>query len=833
MKVTQENSKHFDDDLTLDIDNENSMDLFDLSTGNESTIDTLKTIILSIDWEITDDILQQLEEELVDLTDVWSDDKIRQVYIQGLSKIGKYIYQHKTNAHPDSIKLLISLYHNLESIVLSDPPMSSENQKELLLIDVKKFDTLKVQIIAQNDQVDDSGVAPVEASMSSEDAVDELQFLKAQILGIDWEVEGKELQKINKEVLRLEDVFIQSKAKRILLQGIGALSSYINKKKSQSNNDAFSLLRSFYELLEKICCKELTTEEEEKHLLLEVEKFQQFKSDISNDQESLSNTDEQDTFDTTNEQSDEDDAKVALDVEARLASVFGDFDESNQHAEEDIALAGVHVETAADDDTDEDALPYADGAIAPALSDVDDESSFSVEKIAGDLAQSTTPAVQVEPVVGDEFVAQGVAVETEADDESEEDALPLIDGEIAPALSGSEDDRQLDELDSIADGEQSNSDDLDTRLDSFFDDVSPAEQVVKDNQTDVVPALDAEDIATDDSLAILDEQLLAPDVEEPQEEIEREIDYEYEEIAPALAFNNQDEEIDLSELSETQDESIQKDFEETIEEDIELNLQETVSFDTSPSVEVEEGDTDPVDKDLVSLEDENINTPEISFSETSEKKNEEIVFEVVEDDVEVDLLPGEEYVDELSIDALDMEIASLEKTVSTIDYIGIKVAIDGLQENLTKETVQSYFYEINRLRSFSEIDSTNKTFLQLLSTAGQHLEKNILEPNPAVLLLINEIYSALEGSIESSFEQTSQQLYSCTSQVLFLLQEENKIASEKSDKSDSDIQQKIEEPVTELAMVDDVNLQSYIDNEIQKIRQYVDAEIAQFRKERS
>ncbi len=833
MKVTQENSKHFDDDLTLDMDNENSMDLFDLSTGNESTIDTLKTIILSIDWEITDDILQQLEEELVDLTDVWSDDKIRQVYIQGLSKIGKYIYQHKTNAHPDSIKLLISLYHNLESIVLSDPPMSSENQKELLLIDVKKFDTLKVQIIAQNDQVDDSGVAPVEASMSSEDAVNELQFLKAQILGIDWEVEGKELQKINKEVLRLEDVFIQSKAKRILLQGIGALSSYINKKKSQSNNDAFSLLRSFYELLEKICCKELTTEEEEKHLLLEVEKFQQFKSDISNDQESLSNTDEQDTFDTTNEQSDEDDAKVALDVEARLASVFGDFDESNQHAEEDIALAGVHVETAADDDTDEDALPYADGAIAPALSDVDDESSFSVEKIAGDLAQSTTPAVQVEPVVGDEFVAQGVAVETEADDESEEDALPLIDGEIAPALSGSEDDRQLDELDSIADGEQSNSDDLDTRLDSFFDDVSPAEQVVKDNQTDVVPALDAEDIATDDSLAILDEQLLAPDVEEPQEEIEREIDYEYEEIAPALAFNNQDEEIDLSELSETQDESIQKDFEETIEEDIELNLQETVSFDTSPSVEVEEGDTDPVDKDLVSLEDENINTPEISFSETSEKKNEEIVFEVVEDDVEVDLLPGEEYVDELSIDALDMEIASLEKTVSTIDYIGIKVAIDGLQENLTKETVQSYFYEINRLRSFSEIDSTNKTFLQLLSTAGQHLEKNILEPNPAVLLLINEIYSALEGSIESSFEQTSQQLYSCTSQVLFLLQEENKIASEKSDKSDSDIQQKIEEPVTELAMVDDVNLQSYVDNEIQKIRQYVDAEIAQFRKERS
>ena len=103
----QQSGSQFDDDLTVGMDeNESfstdSINLFEFTGDEESPLARLKTIILSIDWEITDEILQQLKEELLDLNDVWAGDKIKQVYVQGLDKIGKYIYKEKANAHPNA-----------------------------------------------------------------------------------------------------------------------------------------------------------------------------------------------------------------------------------------------------------------------------------------------------------------------------------------------------------------------------------------------------------------------------------------------------------------------------------------------------------------------------------------------------------------------------------------------------------------------------------------------------------------------------------------------------------------------------------------------------------
>ena len=78
-----------------------------LSSDEESPITRLKTIILSIDWEISDDILRQFNVELLDLKDIWANDKINLVYVQALEKISKYIYQEKANANPNAIKLTV------------------------------------------------------------------------------------------------------------------------------------------------------------------------------------------------------------------------------------------------------------------------------------------------------------------------------------------------------------------------------------------------------------------------------------------------------------------------------------------------------------------------------------------------------------------------------------------------------------------------------------------------------------------------------------------------------------------------------------------------------
>ncbi|HIQ37755.1 MAG TPA: hypothetical protein EYH36_07145, partial [Desulfocapsa sulfexigens] len=488
--MTQQSGNQFEDDLTIGFEDNDtfstdSIDLFEFTGGEESPIARLKTIILSIDWEINDDILQQLDDELVDLADIWANDKIKLVYVQGLNKIGKYIYKGKANAHPNAIKLLITFYHNLEKIVSADDVMSDDEKKEILLEDVKKFDHLKAQIgkLSTDSDTVVTGVPAFASETQSDSAeVEELKTLKARVLGVDWEINDQELQKLGEEVNRLEGVYRNSKAKIILLQGIGALCSYINKMRSKSDGKAFTLMRSFYEVLERIPSGDLPPGEDKQLLLAEVEKFKSFKAEITRDKpgtepvETIVETTPDVVAEVRREVpplQDDESNEITTDIESRLFSVFGEVeDESdNTKTEKSAALQGVNVETEADDDSDEEALPFVGGVVAPALSEAEEESSFSVEKLAGNLAKSLVPEYQDPDKKIADKVVPGVDVEREADDDSDEEVLPFIDGEVASALIGSDDERGVDEAAFAADIEKSESEDLDKSLDFFFDDV--------------------------------------------------------------------------------------------------------------------------------------------------------------------------------------------------------------------------------------------------------------------------------------------------------------------------------------------------------------------------
>ncbi len=541
--MTQQSESQYEDDLTMGMDGEksfasDSIDILGFGSGDtDSPIARLKTIILSIDWEINDDILQQLDDELHELGELWADDKIKQVYVQGLSKIGKYIYKEKAGAHPNSINLLITFYHNLEKIVTNEDSMSEDEKKQLLLADVEKFDQLKSQIGKPAEStksqepsrpatvtVATEEAAPVAVFNKEPDDILELKTLKAQILGLDWEINNIEIEKLGNEVKRLESVFSQSKAKLILLQGIGALSSYINKKRSKSNSGAFTLLHSFYVSLEKISGTDLAPAEEKALLLEQVSKFNTFKKEISKEKKSSDSV--VDKVDSPSEGSpatlsaspasfsgevpaknvgeESDDAAVAADVTSRLSSVFGEeqeTDETYEDIDREDALEGVNVETEADDDSGEEALPYHDGSIAPALAEVEENSSFSVEKLADDLSVAP-PSRKVEAIVGDDIekeedftlevvdkptcdvsdelsnedmpeteeMLQGVDVETEADDDSDEEALPMEAGELAPALSGASDEVGFNVESMAGEFDKTDTEAIENRLGSFFDD---------------------------------------------------------------------------------------------------------------------------------------------------------------------------------------------------------------------------------------------------------------------------------------------------------------------------------------------------------------------------
>lgn len=552
--MTQQSQNQFEDDLTVGMGESDdlaadSIDLF--GTGDdESPIARLKSIILSIDWEITNEILQQLDEELLDLGEIWAGDKIKQVYVQGLSKIGKYIFKEKAAAHPDAIKLLITFFHNLEKIVTSDESMGEEEKKQLLLSDVKKFDQLKAHI-GESGDTPDNGTA--DASLPSEPAGDapaalseettgpgELKALKALVLGIDWEINDQELQKLGAEVQRLESLFGQNKAKLILLQGIGALSSYINKMRSKSNSSAFTLLHSFYNVLEQISGSDLSAAEEKNLLLAEVSKFNEFKAEIAKAQSDAApaapeaRKESVPVSSESAETLDEEDHAVAADISSRLSSVFGEEVDATERtkpdSEESFALEGVNVETEADDDSDEEALPFDSGGIAPALMDADEDSSFSVEKLSEDLADSG-PAVVPEAIVGDDIeleeddeqVLPGVAVESEADDDSEEDSLPMEEGTFAPALSSAEDESGFNAERMSSEFDESDADAIENRLGAFFDD-EVAESSEGWESSDDEEILQADEEISDDRegvVAALSDVFDEPvaETEEPEEVI--------------------------------------------------------------------------------------------------------------------------------------------------------------------------------------------------------------------------------------------------------------------------------------------------------------------------
>ncbi len=793
--MTQQSGSQFDDGSYAT----DSIDLFEFTGDEESPIAKLKTIILSIDWEINDDILQQLDDELVDLGDIWAGDKIKQVYVQGLSKIGKYIYNEKANAHPNAIKLLITFYHNLEKIVSSDDLMSEDEKKQLLLKDVKLFDQLKKQIgISGSDTV---SVAAVSSDVEIDtDETDHLKALKAYVLGLDWEINDEELQKLDDEVQRLEGVFSQDKAKLILLQGIGALSSYINKMRSQSNSKVFTLLHSFYGTLETITESQLSPDDQKQLLLSEVEKFNAFKLDIASARSESAELVNESTpaedvpvaiADVDNEEEDE---KVAYDVELRLDAVFGnDEDQKTQSsAEENVALEGVNVETEADDDSDEESLLYEGDTVAPALSEVDEESSFSVEKLAGDLAQSVESDALEDDDLVDNSILQGVDVETEADDDSDEDALLFEGDELAPALTGSSDDRGFDEGILADEVEESDSESIENRLDSFFDaevqsssDEWGADKEREPQETEVEGQDIVAALSEIPAPALSDKEEISTDEEAFEETIEERLSF-FDDDAPVPALSDdtklphvddaEDDHLLLSE-DETEQLSVEKEtVEESADEAVAL-FDENVSDRESDEPD-KSGEAVSVDSEEFSDSEENEFTApgEDDSSETplvftEEPESEEVIFEVVSDDVEVDPLPEEEYVDSISTDLADDGEAV---TDNATDYLSLGSAIVSLQENISENTLQSLFAEINRSRNLSPSKYIEKIFLQLLSTICQHVERNKDDTDAASLALMDEVYSGLKMSTSFGVatEQVHQHLLTCTSKVL-LLQEKD------------------------------------------------------------
>jgi hypothetical protein len=110
-----------------------------------SPLRDLKAVVLSVDWEINDETLNKLAEEIERLKSDFADDKILLLFLQLLASIGHYVKANKARSHPDAVKLLNSVYLKMEKVFLSRD-LTEEGRKRILLNEVRKFKALKERI---------------------------------------------------------------------------------------------------------------------------------------------------------------------------------------------------------------------------------------------------------------------------------------------------------------------------------------------------------------------------------------------------------------------------------------------------------------------------------------------------------------------------------------------------------------------------------------------------------------------------------------------------------------------------------------------------------------
>ena len=105
----------------------------------------LKNLILSIDWEITDEVLAKLLQQIKDLKLTYKHDKIVLTFLQILNSLGDYIKTNRAKSHPKTFKILNSVFSSLDKVVLSRE-MPETAKKKILRAEMNRYKELRTQI---------------------------------------------------------------------------------------------------------------------------------------------------------------------------------------------------------------------------------------------------------------------------------------------------------------------------------------------------------------------------------------------------------------------------------------------------------------------------------------------------------------------------------------------------------------------------------------------------------------------------------------------------------------------------------------------------------------
>ena len=110
-----------------------------------AALKALKASVLSAEWEVTDEIMARLIEQIDRLKEGYREEKIPQLFIRLLGVLAKYIKTAGTKVHPNAVEILSSAYSGFETMIQSKNMTEGEKEK-IFLVEVERFNELKKEI---------------------------------------------------------------------------------------------------------------------------------------------------------------------------------------------------------------------------------------------------------------------------------------------------------------------------------------------------------------------------------------------------------------------------------------------------------------------------------------------------------------------------------------------------------------------------------------------------------------------------------------------------------------------------------------------------------------
>jgi hypothetical protein len=169
----------------------------------DSPLQKLKAAVLSLEWEITDEVISAFMSELDGLKQTYEGDQAAQVFLQLLIALGSYVRAKRGKAHPHTLAALNEVFGNFEKALASK--QTAAEKKKLLRQSVEGFKQLKQEIALKKA----TAVKKTENRVGS--AIEESS--QAPLVRTKWDISKEsweELMKSNKDLAQSVETLVRN-----------------------------------------------------------------------------------------------------------------------------------------------------------------------------------------------------------------------------------------------------------------------------------------------------------------------------------------------------------------------------------------------------------------------------------------------------------------------------------------------------------------------------------------------------------------------------------------------------------------------------------------------